>query len=71
MNPVIPGPVPVPLPAPSGLLEFLLVFTFILHLLAMDFLLGGVIILTVSSFLGRRDSRQHEFTRRVSRVMPP
>jgi hypothetical protein len=71
MNPVIPGPVPVPLPAPSWLLEFLLVFTFILHLLAMDFLLGGVIILTVSNFIGRRDSRQHEFTRRVSRVMPP
>jgi hypothetical protein len=59
------------LPAPSWLLEFLLVFTFILHLLAMNFLLGGVIILSVSSFLGRRDSRHHEFTRRVSRVMPP
>jgi hypothetical protein len=70
MNPVTPGPVPVPLPAPSWLLEFLLVFTFILHLLAMDFLLGGVIILTVSSFLGRRDSRHHEFTRRVSRALP-
>ena len=71
MNPVVPAPVPVPLPAPTGLLEFLLVFTFILHLVAMDFLLGGVIILTVSSFLGRRDSRHYEFTRRVSRVMPP
>lgn len=70
MNPVIPGPVPVPLPAPPGLLEFLLVFTFILHLLAMNFLLGGVIILSVSSFLGRRDSRHREFTRRVSRAMP-
>ena len=71
MNPVIPAPVPVPLPAPAWLLEFLLVFTFILHLLAMNFLLGGVIILSVSSYLGRRDSRHHEFTRRVSRVMPP
>ena len=71
MNPVIPAPVPVPLPAPAWLLEFLLVFTFILHLLAMNFLLGGVIILSVSSFLGRRDSRYHELTRRVSRAMPP
>jgi len=70
MNPVIPAPVPVPLPAPAWLLEFLLVFTFILHLLAMDFLLGGVIILSVSSYLGRRDSRHREFTRRVSRAMP-
>jgi hypothetical protein len=71
MNPVIPGPVPVPLPAPAWLLEFLLVFTFILHLLAMDFLLGGVIILTVSGFLGRHDSGHHELTRRVSRALPP
>jgi hypothetical protein len=70
MNPVIPAPIPVPLPAPPGLLEFLLVFTFILHLLAMNFLLGGVIILSVSSFLGRRDPKHHEFTRRVSRAMP-
>jgi hypothetical protein len=70
MNPVIPSPVPVPLPAPSWLLEFLLVFTFILHLLAMNFLLGGVIILSVSSFLGRRDSRHHEFARRLSLAMP-
>jgi hypothetical protein len=70
MNPVIPAPVPVPLPAPAWLLEFLLVFTFILHLVAMNFLLGGVIILSVSSFLGRRDSKHHEFARRVSRAMP-
>jgi len=71
MNPVIPAPVPIPLPAPTWLLQFLLVFTFVLHLLAMNSLLGGVIFLTVSSFLGRRDSRHREFTRRVSRVMPP
>jgi hypothetical protein len=58
------------LPASAWLLEFLLVFTFILHVLAMNFLLGGVIILSVSSFLGRRDSRHHEFTRRVSRTLP-
>jgi len=70
MNPIIPAPVPVPLPAPPGLLEFLLVFTFILHVLAMNFLLGGVIILSVSSYLGRRDSRYREFTRRVSRALP-
>jgi hypothetical protein len=70
MNPVIPAPVPVPLPAPSWLLQLLLVFTFILHVVAMNFLLGGAIILTVSSFLGRRDSKHHELTRRVSRAMP-
>jgi len=71
MNPVIPGPVPVPLPAPPWLLEFLLVFTFVLHLLAMDFLLGGVVIVTVSGYLGRHDSRHHELARRVSSALPP
>jgi hypothetical protein len=70
MNPVIPAPVPVPLPAPAWLLVFLLVFTFVLHLLAMNFLLGGTLILTVSSFLGRRDSRHREFTRRITRALP-
>lgn len=70
MNPVIPAPVPVPLPAPSGLLQLLLVFTFILHVLAMNFLLGGTVILAVSSFLGRRDPKHHEFARRASQAMP-
>lgn len=70
MNPVIPAPVPVPLPAPSWLLLFLLVFTFILHVLAMNFLLGGTIILTVSSFLGRGNPKHREFARRASQAMP-
>jgi hypothetical protein len=70
MNPVIPAPVAVPLPAPVGLLHFLLVFTFVLHLLAMNFLVGGGTVVTISSFLGRRDRKHGEFTRRVSRVLP-
>lgn len=71
MNPVIPAPVPVPLPAPPWLLQFLLVFTFILHLLPMNLLLGGSVILTLSGFLGRKHSRHHELSRCVARVLPP
>lgn len=70
MNPVIPAPVPVPLPAPVWLLQVLLVFTFVLHLLAMNCLVGGGTILAVSSFLGRRDPRHREFTRRAARPLP-
>jgi hypothetical protein len=70
MTPVIPAPVPVPLPAPAWLLQILLVFTFILHVLAMNFLVGGGTILTVSSFLGRRDPRHRDFTRRAARPLP-
>ncbi len=71
MNPVIPAPVPIPLPAPVWLLNLLLVFTFILHIVAMNFLVGGLMMLTVSSFRGRRDLQHREFTRRAAHAMPP
>lgn len=41
MNPVIPAPVPIPLPAPPWLVQILLVFTYILHVLPMNLLVGG------------------------------
>ncbi len=71
MNPVIPGPVPVPLPAPAWLLQLLLAFTFILHLLPMNLLMGGAAILAVSSYVGRNSPHHRELTRRASRLMPP
>jgi hypothetical protein len=40
----IPSPDPLPLPAPPWLLWFLLILTFFLHILAMNFVLGGSII---------------------------
>jgi hypothetical protein len=70
VEPVIPAPVPVPLPAPVWLLQFLLVLTFLLHILAMNFLLGGGALLTVASFRGRRDARWKELAARISRAMP-
>jgi hypothetical protein len=71
MNPVIPDSVPVPLPAPPWLPQLLMVFTFILHLVAMNWLVGGSAILALSSFRGRRDARHRELARRGSRLMPP
>lgn len=71
MNPVIPAPVPIPLPAPAWLVQLLLVFTSILHFLPMNLLVGGTVILTVSSYLGRRDPRHRDLARRAARVMPP
>jgi hypothetical protein len=70
MNPVIPAPVPVPLPAPVWLLEILLVFTFILHLVPMNLLLGGGILVAISSRLGNTDPRHRDLARRCSRVLP-
>ncbi|MFB3923859.1 MAG: hypothetical protein ACE145_19215 [Terriglobia bacterium] len=71
MNPVIPAPVPVPLPAPAWLVQLLLVFTSILHFILMNLLVGGTLILTVSSYLGRRDLQHRDLARRAARVMPP
>ncbi len=46
MNPqiIIPAPDALPLPAPVFLLHFLLQLTFLLHLLAMNAMLGGLLI---------------------------
>jgi hypothetical protein len=47
-NVVIPAADPIPLPAPVWLLKFLLILTFLLHLLAMNVLLGGTFIALVT-----------------------
>ena len=52
----IPDPDPIPLPAPVGLLRFLLLLTFVLHLLAMNFALGGS-LLTLLSHVRARGAR--------------
>lgn len=71
MNPVIPGPVPIPLPAPPWLIHLLQLLTFVLHLVFMNLLVGGAVILTLSSYLGRKDARHQDLTRRAVRAMPP
>ena len=45
----------LPLPGPAWLFEFLLHFTFVLHLLAMNFLVGGSIIALISRVRGNMD----------------
>lgn len=48
----IPDPDPIPLPAPVGLLKFLLILTFILHILAMNLALGGGLIAAGYTLVG-------------------
>lgn len=50
----VPLPDALPLPGPVWLFEFLLHLTFVLHLLAMNFLLGGSIIAVVERLRARR-----------------
>ncbi len=69
---VVPQIDPIAVPAPVWLIQFLLMFTFILHLLAMNFVLGGGVIAAVSEIKGRRSGVQHHFelSRRLSKGLP-
>jgi hypothetical protein len=55
----VPAPDPLPQPAPSWLLWFLLILTFFLHILAMNFMVGGSLIGAVASRKARRGDQPH------------
>jgi hypothetical protein len=69
---VVPQIDPIAVPSPIWLLRFLLTFTFILHILAMNFVLGGGIIAAVNEMRGRTTGLQHHFdlSRRLSKGLP-
>ncbi|RMD97792.1 MAG: hypothetical protein D6814_08805 [Calditrichaeota bacterium] len=50
---IIPVTDPIPLPAPYWLFKLLLVLTFILHIVAMNFLLGGGILAAFARFFAK------------------
>jgi hypothetical protein len=59
MNPTIPQLDPLPIPAPPGLLWFLLILTFFLHLVPMNFVLGGTPIALVARLRARDGAHPH------------
>jgi hypothetical protein len=67
---VVPPPDPAGLPAPAWLLQVLLVFTFILHLLAMNLLVGGTTIMAISLRKGRNSPFHAELAKRLSKALP-
>lgn len=60
MIPGIPQPDPVALPAPAWLLWALLLFTFLLHLIPMNLVLGGSILAAIARVRSRNGNRPHE-----------
>lgn len=70
MNPIVPSPDVLPLPAPVWLLEFLLVFTFIAHVVPMNLLFGGGFLAAISHMLAKKDKRHEFLARRISQLMP-
>lgn len=67
---VVPPPDPAGLPAPAWLLQILLVFTFILHVLAMNLLLGGSVILALSTWRAQRSEFCAKLAQRLSKALP-
>jgi hypothetical protein len=71
MIPIVPGPDPMGLPAPAWLLKSLLVATFLLHLLPMNFALGGGFVAAWASWRGRGgDVRHRALAQDLVRLLP-
>jgi len=68
----IPQLDPTPLAAPAALMWFLLVLTFFLHLLPMNFVLGGSIVALVARMRAARPGGEHsrELVRYFAKSMP-
>ena len=64
----IPAADPLPIPAPPSLLWALLMLTFFLHLVAMNFVLGGSIIAAVARLRG--DERGRDLAQWLGKLMP-
>jgi hypothetical protein len=67
---VVPPPDPAGLPAPAWLLQILLVFTFVLHVLAMNLLVGGTTIMAISLRKGKNSTFHAELAKRLSKALP-
>jgi hypothetical protein len=72
MNPlnVIPTIDPNPLPAPYWVFKVLLVVTFFLHIVAMNFLLGGGVLALVSKWGSRKPDLGHRMFHDLARKLP-
>ena len=59
---LIPTMDPIPLPAPYWVFKLLLIVTFTLHILAMNFLLGGMVLALASRWSGGRERANRLFS---------
>ena len=64
----IPAPDPLPLPLPPGVLKALLLVTFTLHLMAVNFGVGGSLILAIHAWRGKPADR--DLVQRLAPLLP-
>ncbi|MCG3120327.1 MAG: hypothetical protein ALAOOOJD_02986 [bacterium] len=67
---IIPAVDPIPLPAPFWLFKLLLVVTFILHILVMNFMLGGGVLAAIAKFKSRKDENYRRLFEDLSKKIP-
>jgi hypothetical protein len=69
---LLPSPDAMPIPAPVWLLKFLLLFTFFLHLIPMNIVLGGSFTTLFNDWFGRRTNSEYHLAlaRGFSRMIP-
>jgi hypothetical protein len=67
---LIPGVDPNPLPAPYWLLNLLLIVTFVLHILAMDFMLGGGVVALLTKLRTKNSEAANRIFLDLAKKMP-
>ncbi|MEJ2006859.1 MAG: hypothetical protein P8Z30_01675 [Acidobacteriota bacterium] len=67
---LIPAPDPNPLPAPYWVLETLLLVTFFLHILAMNFMLGGAVMALVAKWGPAKRKNGNRMFSDIARKLP-
>lgn len=70
MNPQSLIPAPDTIPAHWGIFEFLDILTFLLHLLVINIVVGGTILLFISRFRGEKEGPAVSFTSRLVHKIP-
>ncbi|MFC1513490.1 hypothetical protein ACFL5P_00600 [candidate division KSB1 bacterium] len=70
MDQVIPTPDVLPIPAPDWLFLFLLIFTFLIHLVFMNCLFGGTIYAAISYIKGKKDPNSAYLSQKMFNFMP-
>jgi len=70
MQAIIPAADPMPLPAPFWLFKLLLIVTFMLHIVAMNLMLGGGVIATVTRFLSGKNEKYLQLSQDISKKLP-
>ena len=65
----VPRNIPLPLPLPEWLLVFLLVFSFLLHIIFVNLMIGGTVLTLWCQIKGLKDKDYHKLAHEISRTI--